>query len=76
RAALIVWGGWRGHEPPECAEPITTMRDADGFKVYLEHGTEALADPTVHELSLVVPIVTIYRKRTLLNSSHYDIYLY
>ena len=59
REALIVWGGWSGHEPQECAEIIKTMLEEDGFKVYLEHGTEALADPSVHDLSLVVPIMTM-----------------
>ena len=59
REALIIWGGWSGHEPQECAEIIKTMLEEDGFKVYLEHGTEALADPSVHDLSLVVPIMTM-----------------
>lgn len=42
REALIVWGGWSGHEPQECAEIIKTMLEEDGFKVYLEHGTGPL----------------------------------
>lgn len=59
REALIVWGGWSGHEPQECATIVKDMLEEDGFKVYVEHSTEAFADPSVHDLSLVVPIVTM-----------------
>ncbi len=59
REALIVWGGWSGHEPQECAEIIKNMLEEDGFKVYLEHSTEAFADPSIHDLSLIVPIMTM-----------------
>ncbi|AEG05791.1 ThuA domain-containing protein [Sinorhizobium meliloti] len=59
REALIVWGGWSGHEPQECAHIIRGMLQEDGFKVYLEHTTEAFADPSIHDLSLIVPIMTM-----------------
>ncbi|KQQ59745.1 hypothetical protein ASF69_11540 [Rhizobium sp. Leaf311] len=59
REALIVWGGWSGHEPQECSVIIKDLLEADGFKVYVEQSTEAFADPSVHDLSLVVPIVTM-----------------
>ena len=59
REALIVWGGWAGHDPEECAEIIRDMLEGDGFKVYVEPSTEAFADPSIRELSLIVPIVTM-----------------
>ncbi|MGV0876016.1 ThuA domain-containing protein [Martelella sp. FLE1502] len=59
REALIVWGGWSGHEPEECAHIIREMLQEDGFKVYLEHSTEAFADPQIKDLSLIVPIMTM-----------------
>ncbi|WP_174802281.1 ThuA domain-containing protein [Martelella limonii] len=59
REALIVWGGWSGHEPEECAAVIRDMLQEDGFKVYVEHSTEAFADPQIKDLSLIVPIVTM-----------------
>ena len=59
REALIVWGGWSGHEPEECAHIIRDMLQEDGFKVYLEHSTEAFADPQIKDLSLIVPIMTM-----------------
>ncbi|MDB6169442.1 MAG: Trehalose utilization, partial [Verrucomicrobia bacterium] len=31
--ALIVWGGWDGHTPRECAELFSPKLAARGFKV-------------------------------------------
>ncbi len=59
REALIVWGGWSGHEPEQCAAIIRGMLEEDGFKVYVENTTEAFADPSIKDLSLIVPIVTM-----------------
>jgi type 1 glutamine amidotransferase len=59
REALIVWGGWSGHEPEQCAAVIRGMLEEDGFKVYVENTTEAFADPSIKDLSLIVPIVTM-----------------
>lgn len=59
RKALIVWGGWSGHDPEECAAVIKDLLEEDGFNVHVENSTAAFADPSVHDLSLVVPIVTM-----------------
>jgi type 1 glutamine amidotransferase len=59
REALIVWGGWSGHEPEQCARIYKDWLEEDGFKVYVEDTTEAFADPSIHDLSLIVPIFTM-----------------
>jgi len=59
REALIVWGGWSGHEPEQCATIIRDFLEEDGFKVYVENTTEAFADPSIKDLSLIVPIFTM-----------------
>jgi uncharacterized protein len=59
RKALIVWGGWEGHEPEQCADIIAEWLCEDGFSVALASTTEAFADPGLHELSLIVPICTV-----------------
>lgn len=59
REALIVWGGWSGHEPEQCAAIIKDMLEEDQFKVYLQNTTEAFADPSIRDLSLIVPIFTM-----------------
>jgi type 1 glutamine amidotransferase len=59
REALIVWGGWSGHEPEIGANIVKGMLEGDGFKVYVENTTEAFADPSIADLSLIVPIYTM-----------------
>ena len=59
REALIVWGGWSGHEPEQGAHVVAAMLEEADFKVYIENTTEAFADPSIADMSLVVPIVTM-----------------
>ena len=61
REALIVWGGWSLHEPEQCAGIVSEVLEAEGFKVYVEGTTEAFADPAIREMSLIVPICTMWR---------------
>ena len=59
RKALIVWGGWSGHEPEQCANIVRDMLEADGFEVDVHNTTEAFADPDIKELHLIVPITSM-----------------
>jgi hypothetical protein len=59
RQALIVWGGWEGHEPRQGAEIIRAFLEEDGFDVRLENTTRAFADPAIKDCSLIVPIYTM-----------------
>jgi len=59
RSALIVYGGWEGHEPAECAAIYRRWLHEDGFSVRMETETKVFADPSIHELSLIVPIFTM-----------------
>lgn len=57
--ALIIVGGWAGHEPEACAEIVKDWLQKDGFSVRIESDPECLADPAIHELSLIVPCITM-----------------
>jgi uncharacterized protein len=59
REAMIVWGGWSGHEPEQGAQVVAGMLEEEGFKVYVENTTEAFADPAITDMSLIVPIYTM-----------------
>lgn len=59
RKALIVWGGWPGHDPDLCASMIRGWLKAEGFEVRIETTTEAFGDPAIHDLSLIIPIYTM-----------------
>ena len=61
REALIVWGGWAGHEPEQGAAIVAGMLRNEGFEVRVETTTRAFADPALRDLSLIVPIVTMSR---------------
>ncbi len=59
REALIVAGGWAGHEPAQAARVIEAILEEHGFSVRTENSTAAFADPALNEMSLVVPIYTM-----------------
>jgi type 1 glutamine amidotransferase len=58
RKALIVWGGWAGHEPEQGAAILAELLRGEGFEVEVSADIAAFGDPAVHDASLVVPIVT------------------
>lgn len=59
RRALIVWGGWPGHQPRDCAGIVAGLLREEGFEVATEATTAAFADPGLAGFDLVVPIVTM-----------------
>ena len=59
KSALIVWGGWEGHEPEAGAAIIGSMLEDEGFAVRVETETSVLRDPIIQELDLIVPIYTM-----------------
>jgi type 1 glutamine amidotransferase len=58
KRALVVWGGWPGHEPEACARIVERMLTEDGYAVTVSDSTDAFADPELHAFRLIVPIVT------------------
>ena len=59
KAALIFWGGWEGHTPARSADIVKELLTGHGFDVTLEQGTQALADPKISQLDLIVPVITM-----------------
>lgn len=59
KRALIVWGGWPGHQPEECAGIVGGMLREEGFDVVTENTTAAYADPALPGFHLIVPMVTM-----------------
>jgi uncharacterized protein len=59
RKALIVWGGWPGHEPELSANICAAMLREEGFDVRIETSTAAFADDSIRQLSLIVPVITM-----------------
>lgn len=58
--ALIVWGGWDGHQPKQVGEIIEKALKAKGFEVRVENSLDPLKDvEAVKALDLVVPVWTM-----------------
>ncbi len=57
--ALIVWGGWDGHQPEQCAAIVEKFLIEDGFSVSKQNKTSAFADPELAGFDLIVPIYTM-----------------
>lgn len=58
KKALIVWGGWEGHEPEACAGVIAGLLRDENFDVQVTNDFAAFGDPAVHRMSVVVPVIT------------------
>ncbi|MBL8701205.1 MAG: ThuA domain-containing protein [Alphaproteobacteria bacterium] len=61
RKAMVVYGGWHGHEPEKFAAFYKRWLVEDGFDVRMETSTAAFADPEIAGYSLIVPLMTMSR---------------
>jgi type 1 glutamine amidotransferase len=60
RKALIVWGGWLGHEPEQVAQVFKRTLKNEGFSVEVSDTLEAFEDAEkLRALHLIVPIWTM-----------------
>jgi uncharacterized protein len=59
KKALIVWGGWDGHQPKQVAAIFAGMLKAEGFGVEVSDSLDAFKDPKLGELDLIVPVWTM-----------------
>ena len=61
RNALIVWGGWEGHQPQQVAEVFAEALREDGFDVAVSDTLDAFTRTDLKSLSLMVPVWTMGR---------------
>ncbi len=60
KSALIVWGGWDGHEPEKVARLFEQILLGEGFEVEVSNTLDTFADSEkVFRQSLLVPIYTM-----------------
>ncbi len=60
KKALIVWGGWDGHEPRQIAEVFADMLKKEEFEVEVSDTLESFADESkLKQLDLIVPVWTM-----------------
>lgn len=60
KSALIVWGGWEGHEPQKGAALFAPFLQDKGYEVEVATSLDIYLDEAkMHSLDLVVPIWTM-----------------
>jgi type 1 glutamine amidotransferase len=60
KKALIVQGGWQGHQPKEVSEIFRSVLEEEGFEVEVSDTLEAFADADkLLALDLIVPVWTM-----------------
>lgn len=60
KSALMVWGGWDGHEPKQCVERFAPFLQEQGFDVEISDTMAVYEDADkMQALSLVVPCWTM-----------------
>jgi type 1 glutamine amidotransferase len=60
KKALMVWGGWDGHEPKQCVDVLAPFLDASGFEVRVSDSLDVyLEEKYLRALSLIVPVWTM-----------------
>jgi len=59
KTALIVWGGWPGHEPKQCIDIFTPWLKEKGYSVEVHESIDAYLDhEKMAKLSLIIPAWT------------------
>ncbi len=60
KSALIVWGGWDGHEPKKCVDIFVPYLQDQGFEVEISNSLDSYLDEEkMKALSLIVPVWTM-----------------
>ena len=60
KKALMVWGGWEGHEPKQCVDVFAPLLEEAGFAVIISDTLDTYKDADLMAgLSLVVPVWTM-----------------
>ena len=60
KKALMVWGGWDGHEPKQCVDVFAPYLREQGYDVEISASLDAYLDSAkMQSLSLIVPVWTM-----------------
>ena len=59
KSALMVWGGWEGHEPKQCVDVFEPYLREQGYDVEVSDTLEVYTDERkMKALDLIVPVYT------------------
>lgn len=59
KKAVMVWGGWEGHEPKQCVDIFEPWLKSQGYDVLVSDDLETFADAELMKsMDLIVPVYT------------------
>lgn len=60
KKALMVWGGWDGHEPKQCVDVFAPILEKNGYDVTISDTLDSYKDEALMKsLALIVPVWTM-----------------
>jgi type 1 glutamine amidotransferase len=60
KSALMVWGGWDGHEPKQCVEVFAPWLTAQGFDVTVSDSLDVYLDAVkMAKYTVIIPVWTM-----------------
>ncbi len=60
KSALLVWGGWDGHQPKQCVERFAPWLESKGFAVTISDTLDAYLDAArMKAYTVIVPVWTM-----------------
>jgi len=60
KKALLVWGGWLGHEPEQCVKIFAPYLESQGYSVEISDTLDVYLDrEKLNNLNLIVPVWTM-----------------
>jgi len=60
KSALVVWGGWDGHEPRQCVDVFIPFLKEEGYAVEVADNMDVYTDEAVMKpLSVIIPCWTM-----------------
>ena len=60
KKAVIVWGGWEGHEPKQCVDVFAPILEEEGFEVTISDTLDTYKDQDLMlAQDLIVPTWTM-----------------
>ena len=75
KTALMVWGGWEGHQPKLCVDIFAPLLEAQGYQVDISHSLDSYLAPSLGDLDLIVQCwtmdsITREQEKGLLDAIH------
>ena len=59
KSALMVWCGWKGHEPQQCVDIFAPWLEKQGYMVRISNSLDTFTETeTLNKLNLIVPVYT------------------